>query len=146
MHLVNGEGEVQFSSRHKEDVLRWHWLWWSKKNWWWQHYHRAEDEHPEFIHAFNAYTPPGDVTGELVFVPFSSHHHHHSNCDWQFSFWFWNWGWVVDSLKQMIIFSLYRHILITVSFLSYVNYGRVEDIQKLEELGISLEGRIAISR
>ena len=28
----------------------------------------------------------------------------------------------------------------------YVNYGRVEDIQKLEELGISLEGRIAISR
>ena len=31
-------------------------------------------------------------------------------------------------------------------FCSYVNYGRVEDIQKLEELGISLEGRIAISR
>ena len=29
---------------------------------------RKEDEHPEFIHAFNAYTPPGDVTGDLVFV------------------------------------------------------------------------------
>ena len=30
---------------------------------------RLQDEHPEFIHAFNAYTPPGDVTGDLVFVP-----------------------------------------------------------------------------
>ena len=29
---------------------------------------REEDEHPEFIHAFNAYTPPGDVVGDLVFV------------------------------------------------------------------------------
>ena len=44
------------------------------------------------------------------------------------------------------LFLIVTHILITVSFLSYVNYGRVEDIQKLEELGISLEGRIAISR
>ena len=44
------------------------------------------------------------------------------------------------------IFLIVTRILITVSFLSYVNYGRVEDIQKLEELGISLEGRIAISR
>ena len=32
---------------------------------------RLQDEHPEFIHAFNAYTPPGDVTGDLVFVPSS---------------------------------------------------------------------------
>ena len=29
---------------------------------------RKEDEHPEFIHAFNAYTPPGDIVGDLVFV------------------------------------------------------------------------------
>ena len=28
----------------------------------------------------------------------------------------------------------------------YVNYGRVEDIKKLDELGVSLKGRIAISR
>ena len=28
----------------------------------------------------------------------------------------------------------------------YVNYGRVEDIEKLRSLGVSLEGRIAISR
>ena len=29
---------------------------------------RPEDAHDEFIHAFNAYSPPGDVTGELVYV------------------------------------------------------------------------------
>jgi hypothetical protein len=68
---------VQFTSRHKEDTSA-----------------RPEDDHPDFIHAFNAYSPPGDVIGELV----------------------------------------------------YVNYGRVEDIQKLRELGVSLEGKIAISR
>ena len=38
------------------------------------------------------------------------------------------------------------YIFLISTHLSYVNYGRVEDIQKLEELGISLEGRIAISR
>merc|ERR1711962_907552 len=76
IYLMNEAGEVQFTSRHKEDVLR------------------KEDDHPEFIHAFNAYTPPGDVKGELV----------------------------------------------------YVNYGRVEDIQQLQELGVSLKGRIAISK
>ena len=42
----------------------------TSKRWWqWRPFHRAEDEHPDFIHAFNAYTPPGDVTGDLVFVP-----------------------------------------------------------------------------
>ena len=50
------------------------------------------------------------------------------------------------TLTNDYIFLIVTRILITVSFLSYVNYGRVEDIQKLEELGISLEGRIAISR
>ena len=30
--------------------------------------------------------------------------------------------------------------------LVYVNYGRVEDIQRLRRLGVSLKGRIAISR
>ena len=68
--------QVQFTSRHKEDVLR------------------AEDEHPDFIHSFHGFSPAGDVTGELV----------------------------------------------------YVNYGRVEDIQALQDLGVSLEGKIAISR
>ena len=55
---------------------------------------RPEDEDENFVHAFNGYSPAGDVTGELV----------------------------------------------------YVNYGRVEDIQKLEELGVSFKGKIAISR
>ena len=68
--------QVQFTSRHKEDVLR------------------AEDEHPDFIHSFHGFSPAGDVTGELV----------------------------------------------------YVNYGRVEDIKALQDLGLSLEGKIAISR
>ena len=27
VHLLNSEGEVKFTSRHKEDVLRWHWHW-----------------------------------------------------------------------------------------------------------------------
>ena len=56
---------MQFTSRHKEDVLR------------------PEDEHPDFIHAFNGFSPAASVTGDLV----------------------------------------------------YVNYGRVEDISKLQELG-----------
>ena len=30
--------------------------------------------------------------------------------------------------------------------LVYVNYGRVEDIERLRSLGVSLEGKIAISR
>ena len=68
--------QVQFTSRHKEDVLR------------------PEDEHPDFVHSFHGFSPAGDVTGELV----------------------------------------------------YVNYGRVEDIQTLQELGVSLDGKIAISR
>ena len=76
------------------------------------YFFRAEDEHPDFIHAFNAYSPPGDVTGDLVFVP---------------------------SLLKILTFTW------SIMF-SYVNYGTVEDIQKLEELGISLQGRIAISR
>ena len=68
--------QVQFTSRHKEDVLR------------------AEDEHPDFIHSFHGFSPAGDITGELV----------------------------------------------------YVNYGRVEDIKALQKLGVSLAGKIAISR
>ena len=30
--------------------------------------------------------------------------------------------------------------------LVYVNYGRVEDIQQLEQLGVNLTGHIAIAR
>ena len=74
--LLDQAGEVKFTSKHQEDVLR------------------PEDEHENFIHAFNAFAPQGDVTGELV----------------------------------------------------YVNYGRVEDIQRLVELGVNLQGKIAISR
>jgi len=76
IYLYDAENNIQFTSKHKEDVLR------------------TEDEHENFVHSFNGYAPSGDVTGELV----------------------------------------------------YVNYGRVEDIKKLEELGVSLEGKIAISR
>ena len=96
IHLKDEAGAVQFSSRHKEEVLR------------------PEDEHQDFIHAFNGFSPAASVTGDLV----------------------------------------------------YVNYGRVEDINKLQELGgqnimmiesfvppnqmmfcsVNLTGRIAISR
>lgn len=74
--LYDQDNQQQFVSKHEEDVLR------------------KEDAHENFIHAFNAYAPAGDVSGELV----------------------------------------------------YVNYGRIEDIQRLEELGVSLKGRIALSR
>ena len=76
IHLLDQAGFTRFTSKHQEDVLR------------------PEDEHKNFIHAFNAFAPKGEVTGELV----------------------------------------------------YVNYGRVEDIQKLAELGVDLQGKIAISR
>jgi len=76
IYLHDSTGKVQFTSKHKEDVLR------------------PEDEHEQFIHAFNAFAPAGDVSGELV----------------------------------------------------YVNYGRIEDINMLEELGVELTGKIAISR
>ena len=76
IYLKDDQGRVQFTSKHKEDVLR------------------AEDEHPDFIHAFNAWSPAGNVTGELV----------------------------------------------------YVNYARLEDISRLEELGVNLTGKIAIAR
>lgn len=76
IYLKDQDNIIQFSSKHKEDVLR------------------AEDDHPDFIHAYNAYAPAGDVTGELV----------------------------------------------------YVNYGTVEDIQRLRDLNVSLTGKIAISR
>ena len=76
IYLLDESGAVKFTSRHQEDVLR------------------QEDYHHNFIHAFNAFAPAGDVTGDLV----------------------------------------------------YVNYGRVEDIEMLAELGVSLAGKIAISR
>jgi len=76
IYLYDDQNNTVFTSNHKEKVLR------------------EEDEDENFVHAFNGYSPAGDVTGELV----------------------------------------------------YVNYGRVEDIQKLDELGVSLKGKIAISR
>ena len=65
VHLLNGDGEVKFTSRHKEDVLRSNLLCTISNLF----FYRSEDEHPDFIHAFNAYSPPGNVTGDLVFVP-----------------------------------------------------------------------------
>jgi len=75
IYLLDGNNQQQWVSQHQEDV-------------------KGEDAHPNFIHAFNAYAPAGDVTGELI----------------------------------------------------YVNYGRIEDIIRLEDLGVSLKGKIAISR
>ena len=50
VYLYDQDMVKQFESKHKEDVLR------------------PEDAHENFIHAFNAYAPAGDVTGELVYV------------------------------------------------------------------------------
>lgn len=76
VYLVDDEGTVQFTSRHKEDEVR------------------DGDDHPDFVHAFNGYAPAGDVVGDLV----------------------------------------------------YVNYGRVEDLKQLLDLGVSVTGKICIAR
>ena len=48
---MDSNGKTLFTSKHKETELR------------------KGDDHPEFIHAFNAYTPPATVEGDLVYVP-----------------------------------------------------------------------------
>ena len=50
VYLHDSSGNIKFTSKHQEDVLR------------------PEDEHENFIHAFNAFAPAGDVSGELVYV------------------------------------------------------------------------------
>ena len=74
--LLDSNGTVRFTSKHQEKVLR------------------PEDAHDNFIDAFNAFAPAGEVEGELV----------------------------------------------------YVNYGRVEDLKQLKELGVSINGSIALAR
>ena len=54
IYLKDDQGRVQFTSRHQEDVIRF------------------EDEHQDLIHAFNAFPPAGNVTGELVYVNLAS--------------------------------------------------------------------------
>lgn len=78
--LTNGAGQVVFTSKYKEEGLH------------------PDDDDPEFVHAFNAYTPAGDVQT--------------------------NPGTGVV----------------------YVNYGRVEDFDLLEERGIDVTGHIVMAR
>ncbi|XP_064110762.1 N-acetylated-alpha-linked acidic dipeptidase 2-like [Macrobrachium nipponense] len=78
--ITDGSNNVVFRSKFKEEPLH------------------EDDEDPEFVHSFSAYTPPGDVkTAPGVGV-------------------------------------------------IYVNYGRVEDFDKLKELGIDVAGHIVIAR
>ncbi|TRY76729.1 hypothetical protein TCAL_09217 [Tigriopus californicus] len=50
IYLLDGQNRVQFTSRHQEDELH------------------DGDDHPEFVHAFNAYSATGEVTGKPVYV------------------------------------------------------------------------------
>ncbi|XP_068244911.1 LOW QUALITY PROTEIN: N-acetylated-alpha-linked acidic dipeptidase 2-like [Palaemon carinicauda] len=78
--ITDGSGNIVFRSKFKEEVL-----------------HEGDDD-PEFVHAFSAYTPSGDVkTAPGIGVV-------------------------------------------------YVNYGRVEDFDKLKELGIDVTGHIVMAR
>ncbi|KAG1656999.1 N-acetylated-alpha-linked acidic dipeptidase 2 [Nymphon striatum] len=52
VRIESESGETLFESQHKEKTLR------------------PEDEHPNFIHAFNSYSPAGDIKGDLVYVNF----------------------------------------------------------------------------
>ena len=47
VHLLDGDGRVQFTTEHKEKELR------------------EGDGHPNFVDAFIAYSPPGEVEGQL---------------------------------------------------------------------------------
>ena len=76
VYLLDGNEQVQFISKHKEVELR------------------EGDDHPDFVHAFNGYAPPGDIQGVPV----------------------------------------------------YVNYARVQDLRELEDMGVSLKGKICIAR
>nr|XP_053627349.1 N-acetylated-alpha-linked acidic dipeptidase 2-like isoform X2 [Cherax quadricarinatus] len=78
--LEDGEGQIIFSSTYQEKPLH------------------EDDSDPEFIHAFNAFTPAGDVRTEAG-----------------------------------------RGVV-------YVNYARVEDFDKLEELNVNVSGCIVIAR
>ena len=60
IYIYDQDNVKQFESKHKEDVLR------------------PEDAHENFIHAFNAYAPAGDVTGELVYVNYGRSAGHRS--------------------------------------------------------------------
>ena len=74
---------------------------------------RPEDEHPQFVDAFNAYSPAGDVTAGLVYVNYGR----------------WRAGWCMFPSVSDTVWHL-----------------RLEDLAVLENLGVSLEGRIAIAR
>ena len=53
IHLLDNEGKVKFSSKHKEEELR------------------EGDDHPDFVHAFLGYSPAADLEvglEDLVFV------------------------------------------------------------------------------
>ncbi|KAB7496032.1 hypothetical protein Anas_04285 [Armadillidium nasatum] len=80
MITLDMNGETIFESHYKEVPI-----------------HEGDDD-PDFVHAFNAYTPAGTVSTEPGV------------------------GVV------------------------YVNYGRIEDFEKLEELGINVTGHIVIAR
>ena len=53
IYLLDDAGEVNFTSQHKEEELR------------------AGDDHPTFVHGFNAFTPAADVEGTLVYVNYA---------------------------------------------------------------------------
>ncbi|XP_033752416.1 N-acetylated-alpha-linked acidic dipeptidase 2-like [Pecten maximus] len=74
--VVNENGEVEYRTVSLEELTR------------------EDTRHPDEIQAFNAFSPSGDVTAELV----------------------------------------------------YANYGRAEDFDKLQELGINCSGKIVIAR
>ncbi|XP_068233821.1 N-acetylated-alpha-linked acidic dipeptidase 2-like [Palaemon carinicauda] len=78
--IMDGSKNVVFTSKYKEEALH------------------EDDEDPDFVHAFNAYSAPGEVTTQPGVG------------------------------------------------VIYVNYGRVEDFEKLEELGIDVAGHVVMAR
>ena len=51
--MLDENNEIIFTSQHKEKELR------------------EGDDHPEFVHAFNAYTPAATIEGDLVYVHYA---------------------------------------------------------------------------
>ena len=53
IYLLDDVGQVKFTSQHKEEELR------------------KGDDHPDFVHGFNAFSPAADVEGALVYVNYA---------------------------------------------------------------------------
>ena len=108
-------GNERFKSHYKETELR------------------KGDDHPNFVHAFNAYAPAGTITGQLVYVNYGRWDFHKGFLAYFFLWFKMNW---------------FINLIVTLEIWLQCNF-RVEDLTELEKITGSetfLEGKICIAR